>query len=156
MQFGGQLSAFASHNDTLILAGSLSTDGTTAGSAVSLLESDGAQLIPLSMKIDHRISSTGLYFGAYDTGDDRNLTIYGGHFSATGSNGSTIQNVAILNGTEETISGLPSGIDSNSTIASMLVYNNTLYAGGTLTGKIGDETLSGFVIYDLSNNKFAS
>jgi hypothetical protein len=156
MQFGGQLSAFASHNDTLILAGSLSTDGTTAGSAVSLLESDGAQLIPLSMKIDHRISSTGLYFGAYDTGDDRNLSIYGGHFSATGSNGSTIQNVAILNGTDETISGLPSGIDSNSTIASMLVYNNTLYAGGNLTGKIGDETLSGFVIYDLSNNKFAS
>ncbi|KAJ5775886.1 uncharacterized protein N7511_000897 [Penicillium nucicola] len=156
MQFGGQLSTFASHNNTLILAGSLSTDGTTAGSAVSLLESDGAELIPLSMKIDHRNSSTGLYFGAYDTGEDRNLTIYGGHFTATGSNGSTIHNVAILNGTDETISGLPSGIDSNSTITSMLVYNNTLYAGGNLTGTIGDETLSGFVIYDLSKNEFAS
>jgi hypothetical protein len=155
MEFGGQLSAVATHNKTLILAGNLATNGITAGGAVSLLDS-GDSLVPLSMKINHKNSSTGLITGAYDTDSDRNLTIYGGHFTAAGSNGSSIENIAILNGTDETISGLPQGIDSNSTFVSMLVYNNTLYAGGNVTGNISDTSLGGLVVYDLADKEYAS
>ncbi|KGO75777.1 Rax2 [Penicillium italicum] len=155
MQFGGQLSNVASHNNTLILAGNLATNGIIAGGAVSLLDSDDLQLIPLSMKVNHQKPSTGLITGAYDTDSGRNLTIYGGHFAAAGSNGSTIENVAILNGTNEKISGLPQGVDSNSTFVSMLVYNDTLYAGGNVTGSIGSTTLQGLVVYDLSKNEFS-
>ncbi|OQE40131.1 hypothetical protein PENCOP_c006G08505 [Penicillium coprophilum] len=155
MQFGGQLSSVTSHNNTLILAGNLATNGIIAGGAVSLLDSDDLQLIPLSMKTNHQKSSTGLITGAYDTDSSRNLTIYGGHFAAAGSNGSTIENIAIFNGTNSKISGLPKGADSNSTFVSMLVYNNTLYAGGNVTGNIGHTTLSGLVVYDLRNNEFS-
>lgn len=155
MQFGGQLSSVASHNNTLILAGDLATNGIIAGGAVSLLNPDDLQLIPLSMKINHKNSSTGLITGAYDTSSNRNLTIYGGHFAAAGSNGSTIENIAILNGTDEKISGLPQGVDSNSTFISMLVYNDTLYAGGNVTGNIGRTSLRGLVVYDLEKKEFA-
>jgi hypothetical protein len=155
MEFGGQLSAAATHNDTLILAGNLTTNGITAGGAVSLLNSGGS-LLPLSMSINHQNSSTGLVTGAYDTDSDRNLTIYGGHFTAAGSNGSSIENIAILNGTDETISGLPQGVDSNSTFVSMLVYNNTLYAGGNVTGNISHTSLGGLVVYDLADKEYAS
>lgn len=155
MQFGGQLSSVASHNNTLILAGNLATNGIIAGGAVSLLDSDDLQLIPLSMKINRQKSSTGLITGAYDSESSRNLTIYGGHFAAAGSNGSTIENIAILNGTNQKISGLPQGVDSNSTFVSMLVHNDTLYAGGNVTGKIDGTTLKGLVVYDLDKNEFS-
>ncbi|CAI7641061.1 unnamed protein product [Penicillium glandicola] len=155
MQFGGQLSSVASYNNTLILAGNLTTSGIIAGGAVQLLDSDDLQLIPLSMKVNHQKSSTGLMTGVYDTDSGRNLTIYGGHFAAPGSNGSTIENLAILNGTNEKISGLPQGVDSNSTFVSMLVYNDTLYVGGNVTGSIGRTSLQGLVIYDLNKNEFA-
>ena len=155
MQFGGHLSSVASHNNTLILAGNLATNGIIAGGAVSLIDPSDLQLVPLSMKVNHQKSSTGLITGAYDTGSGRNLTIYGGHFAAAGSNGSTIENIAILNGTNEKISGLPQGVDSNSTFFSMLVHNDTLYAGGNVTGSIGRGTLQGLVIYDLDKNEFS-
>lgn len=155
MQFGGQLSTVTSHNNTLILAGNLASDGIIAGGAVSLLESDDLQLIPLSMKINHQKSSTGLITGAYDTDSNRNLTIYGGHFTVAGSNGSTVENIAIHNGTDQTISGLPRGVDSNSTFVSMLVHNDTLYAGGNVTGNLGRSTLGGLVIFDLKKNEFS-
>ncbi|CAG7921972.1 unnamed protein product [Penicillium olsonii] len=151
MEFGGQLSAFASHNGTLILAGNIATNGVTAGGAVSLLNS-GDSLLPLSMKINHKNSSSGLITGAYDTDSDRNLTIYGGHFTAAGSNGSSVENIAIFNGSDNTISGLPQGFDKNSTFVSMLVFNNTLYAGGRVTGNISDTSLGGLIAYDVADN----
>ncbi|CAG7991373.1 unnamed protein product [Penicillium salamii] len=150
MEFGGQLSAYATHNNTLILAGNIATTGVTAGGAVSLLES-GDSLLPLSMKINHKNSSSGLITGAYDTDSDRNLTIYGGHFTAAGSNGSSIENIAVFNGSDNTISGLPQGVDGNSTFVSMLVFNNTLYAGGSVTGNINDISLGGLIAYDVAD-----
>ncbi|KAJ5794547.1 hypothetical protein N7457_001146 [Penicillium paradoxum] len=156
MQFGGQLSAVASHNNTLILAGNLATNGIIAGGAVSLLDFDeNLQLIPLSMKVNRKNPSTGLITGAYDTDSDRNLTIYGGHFTAASSNGSMIENIAIHNGTDQTISGLPQGVDTNSTFISMLVHNDTLYAGGNITGNLGHSTLGGLVVFDLVKNEFS-
>ncbi|KAJ5416421.1 Rax2 [Penicillium cf. griseofulvum] len=155
MQFGGQLSSVTSYNNTLILAGNLATNGIIAGGAVSLLHSDDLQLIPLSMKVNRQKSSTGLITGAYDNDSSRNLTIYGGHFAAAGSNGSTIENIAIFNGTDSKISGLPHGVNSNATFVSMLVHNDTLYAGGNVTGTIGRTTLSGLVVYDLNKNEFS-
>ncbi|KAJ5105071.1 hypothetical protein NUU61_002418 [Penicillium alfredii] len=155
MEFAGYLSAVAAVNNTSILAGSLTTDGITTGGAVSLHQSKDLNLVPLSMKVDHTKSSTGLMTGAYDTESKRNLTIFGGHFTATGSDGSAIENVVILNGSDSTLSGLPRGVDANSTVVSMIVSNNTLYAGGNITGSTGDNNLGGLVAYDLSKNEFS-
>ncbi|KAJ5577719.1 uncharacterized protein N7459_006683 [Penicillium hispanicum] len=155
MEFAGQLSAVATVNNTSILAGSLATDGYSVSDAVSLQNNkDGdLNLIPLSMNLNSTGSSVGLVTGVYDTESNRNLTIVGGQFSTTSSNGSTIENVAFLNGTNS-IFGLPSGLDSNSTVISMIVHNNTLYAGGNITGTIGGDSVNGVVAYDLSNNHF--
>jgi hypothetical protein len=156
MEFAGQLSAVATYNDTSILAGSLATDGITAGGAVSLENGDDLSLVPLEMNLNHTSSSIGVYTGVYDTESGRNLTIVGGKFVTSASNGSTINNLAILNSTKQTITGLPQGLDSNSTILSLVVYNDTLYAGGLITGTIDGDSVSGLVSYDLSTNTFKS
>ncbi|KAJ5183148.1 hypothetical protein N7492_000764 [Penicillium capsulatum] len=156
MQFAGQLSAVASVNETSILAGSLATSGYTASGAVWLHESHhDLDLIPLSMKLNHTKSSAGVITGVYDTDSDRNLTIVGGQFSARSSKGSTIENVAILDGSNNTIYGLPSGLSDNSTFLSMLVHNNTLYAGGNVTGTIADSKVGGLIAYDLSKGAYS-
>lgn len=154
MEFAGQLSAVAMVNNTSILAGSLATDGITAGGAVSLQNSDDLDLVPLDMNLNHTKSSVGVITGVYDTESGRNLTIVGGQFATTGSNGSAVNNVAFLDGTAETITGLPLGVDSNSTIVSLFVHNDTLYAGGHLTGLIGDSSVSGLVTFDLTTKAY--
>ncbi|KAF7714194.1 Uncharacterized protein PECH_000315 [Penicillium ucsense] len=154
MEFAGQVSAVASVNGTSILAGNLATDGLTASSAVSLLDEKKLSLLPLPLNIDHTATMRGINSGVYDTESNRNLTILGGHFTALGSNGSVIHNVAILNGTEQRVTGLPSGLNSNSTVHAMAVHNNTLYVAGVVTGTIGGSSVSGMVAYDLSRNSF--
>ncbi|KAJ5381128.1 uncharacterized protein N7496_003556 [Penicillium cataractarum] len=154
MKFAGQLSAVATFNDTTLLAGSLATDGITASGAVSLQNSNDLTLVPLSMNTNHTASTVGIITGVYDTESNRNLTIVGGQFTALSSNGSAIHNVAFLNGTEEKIFGLPQGLDSNSTVYSMAVYNNTLFVGGNITGTLASSSVSGMVAYDLSSNSF--
>lgn len=154
MEFAGQLSAVASVNNTSILAGSLATDGITAGGAVSLQNPTNLDLVPLDMNLNHTQSSVGVITGVYDTESGRNLTILGGQFATTGSNGSAVNNVAFLHGADQTLTGLPLGVDNNSTISSLFVYNNTLYAGGDLTGFIGGSSVNGLVTFDLSTNTY--
>lgn len=154
MAFAGQLSAAASVNKTSILAGSLATDGITAGGAVSLQNPTDLILVPLDMNLNRTQPSVGVVTGVYDTESGRNLTIVGGQFATTGSKGSPVNNVAFLNGTDQTLTGLPLGVDSNSTIYSLFVFNDTLYAGGDLTGSIGDSSVSGLVTFDLSTNDY--
>jgi hypothetical protein len=158
MEFAGHLSAVASVNNTSILAGNVATDGLASGGAVSLQNPTDLNLVPLSMRIDDAksSSSTGLVNGVYDTSSGRNLTIMGGHFTATSTNGSTIENLVFLDGADETLSGLPQGINSNSTFNSMMVANNTLWAAGSITGSVGSSSIGGIVAYDLANGVFAN
>lgn len=154
MEFSGQLSAVTSVNKTSILAGSLVTDGIATGGAVSLQNPADLNLVPLDMHLNHTESKAGVITGVYDTESGRNLTIVGGQFATTGSNGAGVNNVAILNGADGTLSGLPAGVNANSIIMSLLVNNNTLYAGGSLTGSIGGSSVGGLVIYDLATNTY--
>ncbi|KAJ6004776.1 hypothetical protein N7540_012575 [Penicillium herquei] len=157
MEFAGQLNAVASVNETTILAGNLATDGYTAADAVSLQsDDDDLSLLPLNMDLNQSASAGGLYTGVYDVESDRNLTIFGGQFNATSSNGSSISQVAFFNGTDGTVYGLPQGLDGNSTAMAMAVYNDTLFVGGSITGSISGSAIDGFFVYDLNNNDFAS
>ena len=157
MEFAGQLSAVASVNKTSILAGSLSTDGYSSSDAVSLQNpDDDLSLIPMTLELDRTVSSTGLMTGVYDTDSSRNLTIYGGQFSATSTNGSTISTVAFFNGSDSSFYGLPQGLNSSSTAIAMTVYNDTLFVGGNITGTIGGSSVNGFFTYDLNTNAFKS
>lgn len=154
IQFAGQLSASSKFNDTVILAGSLVSNGISVGAAVSLLYGDEFTLEPLMTTVDRSSDGKGTFTGVYDTNSGRNLTIVGGHFSATLSEGSTVENLAILDGSENTITGFGKGVDSNSTFLAMDVSGDTLFAGGNVTGAVGESRLNGYVAYDLSSGKF--
>ncbi|KAL4803220.1 cortical protein marker for cell polarity-domain-containing protein [Aspergillus unguis] len=150
-QFTGHLSAFARFNGTSILAGSLSSGGMAAGGVVALLEKDELQLQPL---LNSSQMTGETITGIYDTSSKRNLTIVGGHFNLT-VNGSTVSNLAILDGAEGAITGLGDGIDSNSTFLSFAIASDVLYAGGNVTGTVGNTDLNGLVLYDLQNKTLA-
>ncbi|RDW83751.1 putative cellular morphogenesis protein (Rax2) [Aspergillus mulundensis] len=146
-QFTGHLSAFARFNGTTILGGSLSSGGLTAGGAVALLQEDELQLEALL----NSTQSTGqTVTGIYDTSSGRNLTILGGHFNVT-TNGSTVRNLAFLDGSTGSISGLGTEIESNSTFLTLAIASNVLYAGGRISGTVGNTKLDGLVLYDLQN-----
>lgn len=170
MAYYGQLMATADiGNNTTILAGSLSSDGISSRGVVSL--EDASQLSLQPLPIDILASKTGsvskrditsqdsteVAIGLFDTTNGRNLTIFGGQFTAKDSNGSTIQNLLFVNGSDsDSVTGIPSGINSNSTFTTLAVSEDTLFAGGTVTGKVGSSSLNGLVVYDLVNSAFAS
>lgn len=171
MAYYGQLMATASiGNNTTILAGSLTSDGISSGGIVSLTNSDGLAIQPLPVDIQEtqngasatkrdsavqNISDISVAY--YDTSNGRNLTILGGQFAATATDGTTIQNLLFLNGSNsDTVTGIPAGVDSNSTFTTLAVYENTLFAGGSVTGSVGSYTLNGFVTYNLSTATFAT
>ena len=154
LAYSGQLSTFTQWNGTNILAGSLNSNGIAAGDAVSLLHDGVLSLDPLLTKVNRASAASGTYTGTFDTSSGRNLTILGGHFTVTTNKGSTIENLAIINGADHSVTGLRSGIDSNSTFLAMAVADNKLWAGGNLTGSVGDSRLNGFVAYDLANGDY--
>jgi Cortical protein marker for cell polarity len=171
MIYSGQLMATANvGNNTTILAGSLSSDGISSGGVVSLIDSDGLAIQPLPVDIQELQSSgsvskrdstsqnvSEVSVGYFDTANGRNLTILGGQFTAKATNGSTIQNLLFLNGSNsDTVTGIPAGVDSNSTFTTLAVYKNALFAGGSVTGKVGSTTLNGFIAYNLSTLDFSS
>lgn len=93
---------------------------------------------------------TGVVTGTYYDNAGRNVTVLGGHFTGTASNGSTIQNLLFLNGSNNNqVTGLKSGIDSNSTFLTLQTQSDLLFAGGSVTGQVGDASINGLVVYDM-------
>jgi hypothetical protein len=171
MAYFGELLATADvGNNTTILAGSLVSDGVSSRGAVSLTNSDGLAIQPLPVDIQEAQTSgstskrdsaaqnvSEVLVGYFDNSSGRNLTILGGQFTAKATDGTTIQNLLFLDGSHnDTVTGLPSGVDSNSTFTTLAVYKDTLFAGGSVTGSAGSSTLNGFVAYNLSTPGFAS
>ncbi|KAL2827707.1 cortical protein marker for cell polarity-domain-containing protein [Aspergillus pseudoustus] len=147
-QYSGHVSAFVQSNGTTILAGDLSSGGIAAGGAVALLHEHELQLDPLLSSAN---STGATYTGIYETDSGRNLTILGGHFNVTTDDGSTVRNLALLDGSNGTISGFGNEVDSNSTFLALAVASNILYAGGSISGTIDESALNGLVLYDLQN-----
>ncbi|ANB13485.1 Rax2p [Sugiyamaella lignohabitans] len=88
------------------------------------------------------------------------FSILGGHFAATSNQGGgdIIQHVLMLNGDQ--VSGLPNTkdnfIDSDSEVFALLIADDVLYIGGSISGSMGGGTVGGLVFYDLKNNTYAS
>ncbi|PYH88700.1 hypothetical protein BO71DRAFT_338283 [Aspergillus ellipticus CBS 707.79] len=151
LEFSGQLSAYAQANNTTILAGSLSTGGIAAAGAASLLYEHDLGLAPLLTDFN---TSGQTFTGIFDTSSGSNLTILGGHFTTNASNGSAIENLAIIDGNTGTISGLGAGVDANSTFLTLTIADKVLYAGGLVTGAVSGATLNGLVAFSMENETF--
>ncbi|KAF1360584.1 hypothetical protein EJ07DRAFT_155017 [Lizonia empirigonia] len=101
------------------------------------------------------LQTTGVRTGFFFNKNGINKTILAGHFATKGTDGQNITNVLIIDGNDsDNVTGFDDQVDANSTFAAVAVYNNTLYAGGAVTGTINSKDVAGIVFYDLSSNSF--
>jgi hypothetical protein len=153
-------------NNTWLGAGTLASLGLAISGAAGM-RSDSGEVVLSQLPID--ISSgdaqpnskkrevqaiqnvTGVSAGLYYTQNGQNVTIMGGHFAATATGGSTIENLMFLNySNNNLVTGPPPGMDANSTILSLALSGSILVAGGNISGQIADASLGGLVLYDMS------
>lgn len=98
---------------------------------------------------------SGVIVGAYDTQNGRNKTVLAGHFTATLSSGNPVQNLVIIdNRNNQSVSGLGPEIADNSTFVALAVTENTLYAGGNVTGTVNNARVNGLLSYNLATNAY--
>ncbi|KAF3001989.1 hypothetical protein E8E13_007942 [Curvularia kusanoi] len=103
------------------------------------------------------LQTTGVRTGYFYKDNGNNKTILAGHFAAEGSDGQNITNVLIIDGNDSNkITGFVEQVDANSTFAAVAVNNDTLFAGGVITGTVNNKNIAGIVAYDLPSNSFPS
>ena len=161
----GQLSAMTNvTGSSTLLAGTLSSQDLSAEDAVSLTPNplginalkvgiQPQQIGPVTRK--RAISgqnTTGVVTGLFYNNAGVNVTVLGGAFTATATNGTAIDNLAFLNNTGSNpgiVSGLPAGLDSDSTFLALATTGTVLYAGGTVTGNVNNAPVNGLIVYDM-------
>ncbi|KAF2682613.1 hypothetical protein K458DRAFT_405380 [Lentithecium fluviatile CBS 122367] len=121
------------------------------------IQAQQSSLRKRSLTEGQNLTTTGIVTAVFDKSNNRNLTIVGGHFATTGSDGQNITNVVIIDEKDSNkVTGFTEAVDSNSTFAALAVQDNTLFAGGRVTGQIDNNRVAGVVAWDLSTNNFAS
>lgn len=101
---------------------------------------------------------SGVVAGAFLDSDSLNITVLAGHFSANASNGTTINNVAFIDGSDNTLSGFApdSGVSTDSTFVAAALQGTTVFVGGNVSGTVNGAAVRGLVAYDLKNNDFGT
>lgn len=178
----GMLSAAATVQDhPTVYAGNVASAGLSAGDAAGITSNGETALQQLPIDIQPAtassssssssnstlrkravLDSTGSIDGATvafihdkDDGTGVNITAIGGHFTSTASNGSTISNLLVINGSSATVSGFASGVDESSTVYALGISGNVLYVGGDITGTVNGDNVTGLVLYDLNSADYA-
>ena len=167
----GQLTAEVSlPGGTFLFAGSLSSSQLSANGVVAL----SSTLSPLPVHIQSPPASgsssalskratsggqnlSGVVTGLFYENGGRNITILGGHFTATGSDGSEIDNLLFINGSNsDTVTGIGSQVSNDSTFLALAVEKDTLFAGGSITGSINGGSVNGLMSFDLITSTFGT
>lgn len=147
-----------------LYAGSLSSQGLTASGGVTMPISGPLAINRMPLKILPQNSQTrrqkravsgqdvtGVVTGFFYEFRNRNVTILGGHFTARGSNGSNIENLAFINGTKSNeVTGLGPGLSPDSAFLALAVQQDTLYAGGNVSGVVNGDNVNGLLLFDLA------
>lgn len=100
-------------------------------------------------------SVPGVFAGAFLNSDGLNLTVLAGRFSATGSNGSTINSVAVIS-SNGSVSGFSSGVSQDSVFTAAAVQGSTLFAGGNVSGTVNGASVRGLVSFSLRSNDYGT
>jgi hypothetical protein len=149
-----------------LFAGSLSSSQLSANGAAAL--SSGISSFPVhiqppttqsSSSLSKRAASSqnvsGVVCGLFYDNGGRNVTILGGHFTATGTNGSNVNNLVFINGSNsDTVTGVGPSLSEDSTILALALQGDTLYAGGELTGTVNGGSVNGLVSFNLITASF--
>lgn len=151
-----------------IYAGSMSSAQMSVNGAATL-DDDGLGHFPVkiqnqpspSQKIKRRDGTlsqgevSGVVTGAFYDDDDYNITVLAGHFVAQSSDGSAVENLALIDGSDgDSVTGLGEGLDSESIFSTIAFLGNTMFAGGKLSGTIDDNDVSGLISYDIDKKSF--
>ncbi|RPA96149.1 hypothetical protein L873DRAFT_1695240 [Choiromyces venosus 120613-1] len=171
LSLGGVLSASVNvPNNNILYSGSMASQTDAAPGAVSLRSKNGldVQAFPVQLVNNQEGPAkrkrtvvpsdfTGVVTGVYYLNDGKNYTILGGHFSAQG-NDRTVNNVVIIDNksTNNSVIGIGSSLDTSSLVLSMLIVDQSLFIGGSITGKVGDKDISGVALWNLSTMSFDS
>ena len=156
-----------------LLAGTISSQGMGITDTVELSTTGPLALNSLGVKIQpQQVSSssmskravsgqnvTGAVTGLFYNGGGLNVTILGGHFTATASNGSDINNLIFINATSgagDKVTGIGSGLAADSVFLALAIQGSTLYAGGTISGAISGSNINGLILYDLVRATYSS
>ncbi|KAG9245977.1 cortical protein marker for cell polarity-domain-containing protein [Calycina marina] len=134
-----------------LFAGSVSSSQLLANGAVALTQAGALNSLPVSIQATTSTSSltkratssqnvTGVVTGLFNGTGDQQVIILGGHFTATTTNGSTVNNLIVINNQTGETTGI--GLSSDLTILSLAVEGNTLFAGGS----------DGLITYNLATN----
>jgi len=82
--------------------------------------------------------------------NDLNITILGGRFTATATDGSTINNLLFINGSNSArVTGLGNELNADSTFLALGTQGTTLFAGGSISGTAGGNDVTGLLTFDL-------
>ncbi|KAK1970649.1 cellular morphogenesis protein [Colletotrichum sublineola] len=151
-----------------LYAGSMTSATISANGAVTLAERFGQFPVkikpssPPSGTISRRgaVSSgnaTGVVTGAFYNNNNRNITILGGHFTAEGANGTSANNLVLIDGSNlNAITGLGSQIEDNSTFIALAITGDLLFAGGSIRGRVNNNDVQGIVSLNLQSATFNS
>ncbi|KAJ6446172.1 cellular morphogenesis protein [Purpureocillium lavendulum] len=153
-------------NNNSLFAGSMSSAQIGANGAVTLTDA-GLGRFPVNIQAQRPQGKTsrrdtisdetlrGVVTGTFYDSDSSNITILAGHFTAQSTNGTLINNLVLIDGKNgDSLSGLGSGISTDSTFAAVAVRGSVLYAGGKVTGTIQDRQINGLVAWDINSKKF--
>ena len=141
-----------------LYAGSVTSMSLGAGGAALL----GNSLQPFASKATRSSPSgltnstlNGVVVGAFDLNNGKNITILGGHFTANATDGTTINNLLFVNGSNhDAVTGLSPGISATSTFVTLAVQGDNLFAGGNVTGTVNGGAVTGFVSYNLAASQY--
>jgi len=146
----GQDPLFAGAVNSLALgANGAAALGTTTGNLalqhlpINIQPYQSTTLSPTRKRSTSRGQIYGVAAGLFYEGNGLNITVLGGRFSAQATNGSTVENLAMINGSNSNIvTGLvSSNSSSGGAILTMDVQGTILFAGGSIPG--------GILMYDL-------
>ncbi|KAF2186976.1 hypothetical protein K469DRAFT_570728 [Zopfia rhizophila CBS 207.26] len=153
-----------------LFAGSISSQALGASGAVALESGNdlSLQALPTVIRPQQSLGSlrkratidgknqTGVVTATFYKENGMNKTILGGRFAATGSDGSNITSLLVIDGKDSNrVTGLHDEISSESTFMALEVLDNILFAGGSVSGTVNSNRVAGVLAYDLSSNNYA-
>lgn len=155
----GRLNAYADiPNQPPLFAGAIDSQTLGSRNAAGLSSAKGLDVQQLQFNIQAATPASGAnakrdvpqgsgvqngaYTGYFYDENGLNLTIVGGHFTASASNGDRISNLAFLNGTNgDSVTGLAYNASSGAAVYALETQDTTLFVGGSFQ--------DGILFYDL-------
>ena len=149
--YAGQISSLMGYSDAVALVGSGRPSLQSLG--VQLRASSSSSSSSMRKRaISSGQNFTGVYEGYFYEEHNLNITILGGRFEATASNGSMVEDLLFINNTDssQTVTGI-TGLDSGSTVVAVDVHDTSLFAGGAFSGTVNGRDVNGLLRYELAS-----